>query len=161
MRHTNKLPLLCWGMNGMPCFTSISGGTVPWLKEWYKQVYRHVTADMLVALGDPPPAFPAGCPEAALCCYWSAGSSPAPWVPCPPPSSSSVRGYAPPCWAQSITQRPHCNCDLRWQLMLCANQPSWAASTEWLNAVSWQPTHRRHIPASYRSQPRQPAHLSP
>lgn len=38
---------------------------------------------MLVAMGDhvltPPPA---GCPGAAPSSYWSAGSSPAPWVPC-------------------------------------------------------------------------------
>lgn len=105
----------------------------PRLKEWNKLIYRRVTADMLVAPGWSVSWLPhAGCPGAALCFYWSVGSSPCSLGTTSAPSSS-VCGYAPPCWAQSITQRSHCNCDLRWQLMLCANQTSWAAKAHRVN----------------------------
>lgn len=84
---------------------------------------------MLVAPGD---LSPCRVPGAAPCVYWSVGSSPRSLGTMLAPSSSEC-GYAPPCWAQSITQRSHCNCDLHWQLMLCANQTSWAATSHRVN----------------------------
>lgn len=89
------------------------------------------------------------CPGAALCFHWSAGSGPSSLGTMSAPSSSVCR-HAPPRGARSITQRSHCNRDPHWQGKLCANQTSWAVIAHrvkgW-NAVSWQPTHGRQIPA--------------
>ncbi len=128
------------------------------LSDWNKHVFIYLTVICHVSGPGWSVSWlpPARCPGAALCFYWSAGKRPRSLGTMSAPCASVCR-YAPPCWAQSISQRSHCSCDLHWQLMLCANQTSWAAKAQrvndWMLKLAAERTGDKFLLSPFVSEP--------
>lgn len=135
--HANKLLLLhSWNEWDAKNVSSILYRH-SWLNEWDEHIC--VSVSVFLALGDLSPDSPTplqgarGPPSASISQRAAAAAAAALLGYHVRSLLIRVRLYAPPCWAQSITQRSHCNCDLHWQFMLCANQTSWAAKAHRVN----------------------------